>query len=607
MIEIKPVKKLDAIVAVPGSKYVANRVLIIAALADGVSTISNIPDNNDIKHLLSVLEKLGVRMEKLSGSAIKVFGTAGKLKAPEKELDIGESGTLMRFITGVAALVPGETTITGSQRIRERPIGDLLRSLRELGVECISLNKDFPPVIIRGGTLKGGTTTILGKVSSQFISSLLLAAPYAEGDITVKLTSELVSKAYVDMTLKAMKQFGIEVERKGYELFRVKSGAAFKARNYIIPADWSSASYFLAAAAIVPGKVTVTNLDFDSGQGEAQFAGILEEMGCAVVRGPDFITIKGTNYLKATEKDLGNMPDVAQTLAAVAAFANGKTRMTNIGHLKYKECDRIEDTAEELRKMGVEVDTTISEISVNGPAKFKPAVIEPHNDHRLAMSLSLLGLKIPGIRIRNPEVTRKSFPEFWDKLTEISSIKNFRNIILIGYRGAGKTKVSEKLAEKLNRNLISIDSEIEKKTGPITNFINEQGWEKFRRIETEVLRSLTISTGIIDCGGGIVETEENVRLLKDKGVVVWLKADVKTLVERLKITAERPSLTGKPAADEVRLILSKRTPLYKKLATYEIDTDGKDIETIAEEIISAVGVKPIKDQAFWKKIKLGGD
>ena len=423
MIEIVPIKELNVNITVPGSKYIANRVLLICALAEGTSILKNVPENDDINNVISALKKFGVEIKKENNTLI-INGSGGKLKLPENEINVGDSGTLLRFVTGFASLVKGKTKIIGSKRIQQRPIKDLLDSLKVLGIESESLNEGYSPVIVNGGYLKGGKTIIKGDISSQFISSLLLIAPYAENDIEIIVESDLVSKNYVDLTISLMEESGIKVERKNYEKFIIKSNQKYKAKEYTIPCDWSSASYFLAAAAIVPGVARINGLDMGSKQGESKFYCVLEQMGCTIKKGNNWLEVKGTPNLKSIDIDMGSMPDTVQTLVAVAVFSEGTTKIKNISNLKFKESDRIKDTATELRKLGLEVETKEDELTII-PSKITPTVIDPYNDHRMAMSFALVGLKIPGIEIKNPGCVNKSFPEFWKKLKEIGvEIKN---------------------------------------------------------------------------------------------------------------------------------------------------------------------------------------
>ncbi len=587
MIEIFPLKSLNAEITVPGSKYIANRVLIIAALAEGNSTIKNIPDNDDINNAITALKEFGVGIKK-ENNTVKINGTAGKLKLAENEIDVGESGTLLRFITGFAALADGKTTITGSKRIQQRPVLELINSLEDLGIKSRALNNGCPPVIIEEGTLKGGTTRIDGSVSSQFISSLLLSAPYAENDTEI-IVENLASKSYVDMTLDLMGQFGVSVEREGYEKFRIKAGQKYISKEFTVPSDWSSANYFLAAAAIVPGVVKINGLDINSKHGEAKFADVLAGMGCKVNKGANYIQITGKNNLSAIEVDMSSMPDAVQTLAAVAAFSKGTTKIRNIGNLKYKESNRIKDTGAELKKLGLKASAGEDNLTIEG-GKINPAVINPHNDHRMAMSFAIIGLKT-GIKIENPECVNKSFPGFWEKLKEIGAgIKMPKNIVLIGYRGAYKSPVGREISKITNYRLISTDEEIVKKVGmPIKEYVEKEGWDEFRKRESEVVNGLeNTGNSIIDCGGGVIEKGENIKNLKRNGIIFWLKASTPVIIKRIENNHGRPSLTGKPVVEEVEEVLSKRIPLYKKAADYEIDTDNKEEKEISNEVLKLI-------------------
>ena len=415
MIEIKPIKALDSEITVPGSKYIANRVLLLAALANGISRIKNVPDNEDINATIEALKKFSININKKDDEII-VNGSNGNVAAPNEKINVRNSGTLMRLITGFASLAEGKTTITGSKRIKQRPIKELLMSLNDLGIKCSSKNNGFPPVEVNGGTLDGGKTRIKGNVSSQFISSLLIISPYAKNDVEIIVENELVSKNYVDMTVDLMEKLGVNVKRDSYKKFRVKAGQNYSAKSYAIPADWSSANYFLAAAAIVPGRMKIRNIGL-SQKGEAEFADILKKMGCKVKKNKNSIEVNGNRKLNAIEVDMSTMPDSVQTLVAVAAFAKGITRIKNIGNLKYKESDRINDTASELKKIGIKATAKDDKLIIEG-GNPKFAAIDPHNDHRMAMSFALIGLKT-GIKIKNPECVAKSFPNYWDKLKQI--------------------------------------------------------------------------------------------------------------------------------------------------------------------------------------------
>ena len=588
MIEILPVKKLNSTVSVPGSKYIANRVLLIAALAEGDSAIKNMPKNEDICATIAALKNFGIKISEKK-HRIVIHGAGGKLKSPKDEVDVGNSGTLMRFIAGFASIADGKAIITGSERIKQRPIGDLLKSLKELGVVCSSLNNGFPPVKIIGGALRGGKTRIKGDISSQFISSLLLISPYAKNDVEIVVEGELVSKSYVDMTIGLMGEFGINIENEKYKKFKIKSGQKYKAKNYDIPADWSSANYFFAAAAIIPGRVEVKGIDF-SEKGESSFVDLLGKMGCKVSKNKNSVEVIGKNNLKAIDADMSLMPDSAQTLAAISVFAKGVTRIKNIGNLKFKESDRINDTAIELKKLGIGVIAKEDGLIINGSSEIQPAIIDSHNDHRMAMSFALIGMKVPGIKIQNQECVAKSFPNFWDKLKEIGArLKMPKNIVLMGYRGAGKTHTAAYLAEKLGRKVISTDAEIEKKVGKIRDFIKSNGWEKFRKAEAEAIKNIKGDNLVIDSGGGFIERQGNIKKLKEGGIIIWLKASPAQIRKRIGLDDNRPSLTGKKSfLDEIAEVLKKREPLYRMAADYEINTDGKPVEKVGKEILELI-------------------
>ncbi len=419
MIEIVPIDKLDADIIVPGSKYIANRVLIISALAKGKSIIKNVPDNEDINNSIMALKSFGADIQRKDDLLI-ISGNKGKLKIPGKAINVGDSGTLLRFITGVAAICRGKVKITGSKRIQERPINDLISAFSDLGVKTKSLNKGKPPVVIEGGTLKGGKIKIKGDISSQYISSLLLVASYAKEDVEIILKTEVVSKNYIDLTIQLMEDFGVKIERKGYSRFLIKSGQRYRAREYVIQGDWSSASYFLAAGAIVPGRIRIKNIDLKSRQGESRFYSVLKKMGCKINKKDDWIEVIGPERLIGIDIDMGSMPDTVQTLCSVACFAEGTTSITNIGNLRYKESDRINDTALELKKLGINVKTKDDSITIKG-GNVRDGIIDTHNDHRTAMSFALIGLKVKRMKINNPEVVNKSFPGYWDKLKEIGA------------------------------------------------------------------------------------------------------------------------------------------------------------------------------------------
>ncbi|MFN3531585.1 MAG: 3-phosphoshikimate 1-carboxyvinyltransferase [Candidatus Brocadia sp.] len=417
MIEIKPITgTIDAIVKVPGSKSYTNRALITAALADGISTITNALFSDDTKYMASSLNVLGIPVEEQQDvNKFIVHGKSGTIPARQAKLFVGNAGTAMRFLTAMLTLGNGVYEIDGVMRMRQRPIQDLLDGLKQLGADVISKHNDgCPPVIIRGKGLSGGLAVVKGDLSSQYFSALLMTAPYAKKDVIVEVKGSLVSKRYVDMTIALMRQFGVNVENKDYKMFLVKSGQRYKATNYVVEGDASAASYFFAAAAITGGKVRVVGIGSDSLQGDIHFVDVLKSMGCRITMGSNWIEVQG-NTLHGVDVDMGDMPDVVQTLAAVAVFAHGKTRVRNVKNMRIKETDRIAAVVNELRRMGISAVEYEDGFEIE-PSPPRPAEIETYDDHRMAMSFALIGLRSKGISIKNPECVSKTFPDYFQRL-----------------------------------------------------------------------------------------------------------------------------------------------------------------------------------------------
>ncbi len=407
-------------VSVPASKSITHRALIAASLASGKSVLTNILLSDDTRHTIKALRSLGVAIEQENTKVI-VQGTGGRLSAPSSPIFLGNSGTSMRLLTAVAALTDGITELTGEKRLCERPIGHLLSALTSIGIKVQTRkNNDCPPVIVEGGIINGGDIMLDASVSSQYLSALLLIAPFAKSALIIHV-SNLTSKPYVDLTIETMKQFGIAVKNKVYQTFTIPSGQSYKASEYTVEGDYSSASYFFAAAAITGGKVMVKNLKFHSKQGDAYFLILMEQMGCSVQKTSDGLTIERKTELKAIKADLKDYPDIVQTLAVMAAFAKGKTTIQNIANLKHKETDRLTATSTELKKMGIEVIQTDNSLEITG-GKPQGATIDTHNDHRMAMSFAVAGLGASGkTTIPNAEVVKKSYENFFTDLQKLGT------------------------------------------------------------------------------------------------------------------------------------------------------------------------------------------
>ncbi|MEY4668127.1 MAG: 3-phosphoshikimate 1-carboxyvinyltransferase [Pseudomonadota bacterium] len=406
-----------------GSKSYTNRSLIIAALASGVSKLSLASVSADSETMTKALRLLGVSIEEESGphgTTLIVEGTGGALNPYHGEINVGPAGTTMRFLTALCAAIPGiDVVLSGSERMHARPIKELVTALRSLGAEIEYLGTEgCPPLRIRSKThLKGGSITMNGTVSSQFISAVLLTAPLNTNKLIVEIEGEQISKSYIDMTLQTVREFGVTITNESYRRYVCAAGQKYQSRVTQIEGDASGASYLWGLAAISRGKVTVRNVNPQSAQGDIHFPEALMRMGCSVSSDARSITVTGPKALKGIEIDMSNMPDVAQTLATVAAFADGVTTMRGLSTLRVKETDRIAALHTELAKMGIRCESGPDYLIVHG-GEPHGARIKTYEDHRMAMSFAIMSARVPGIQIEEPHVVEKSFPTFWEALRE---------------------------------------------------------------------------------------------------------------------------------------------------------------------------------------------
>ncbi len=420
MIEITPRKSVFAEVTVPGSKSYTHRILIASALSNGLCSVENALKSEDTLLTSDALGKFGVDI--VSNDKIMVHGTKGILKPCDTPIYLANSGTSMRLLAAVAALGNGRYTLTGSERMSQRPIQDLLDGLQQMGVSATSLNHTgCPPIEVIGGNIKGGRIELRCGISSQYLSGLLLISPYTQNGLEIIVTEGPVSKPYIDLTVDVMIRLGVTVERDGYNRFYIPGKQVYKAGTYRVESDASNASYFWAAAAVTQGTVKVRDITKSSRQGDVRLTELFEAMGCKIVQEKDGLTVSG-GKLRAIEADMADMPDVVPTLAVVAAFAHGTTVIKNVAHLKAKESDRLAAVATELSKMGIEAVTTDSGLIIKG-GKPHGAEIDTYNDHRIAMCFAVAGLAVPGIVIRDETCVEKSFPNFWEVFDEVRSEK----------------------------------------------------------------------------------------------------------------------------------------------------------------------------------------
>ncbi|MCI7354362.1 MAG: 3-phosphoshikimate 1-carboxyvinyltransferase [[Actinobacillus] rossii] len=428
-ITLNPINHVEGSINLPGSKSLSNRALLLAALANGTTKVTNLLDSDDVRHMLNALKHLGVKYtlsEDKSVCEVEGLGHAFEWQNG-LSLFLGNAGTAMRPLTAALCLanpnsVSAEIVLTGEPRMKERPIKHLVDALLQAGADVQYLEQDgYPPIAIRNTGLKGGKVKIDGSVSSQFLTALLMASPMASADTEIEIIGELVSKPYIDITLNMMKIFGVDVENQNYERFVVKGNQQYQSlKTFLVEGDASSASYFLAAGAI-KGCVKVTGVGKNSIQGDRLFANVLEKMGAKITWGDDFIQAE-QGELVGVDMDMNHIPDAAMTIATTALFAKGETVIRNIYNWRVKETDRLTAMTTELRKVGATVEEGEDFIRVHplDLAQFQHAEIETYNDHRMAMCFALVALSNTPVTILEPKCTAKTFPTFFDEFSRIS-------------------------------------------------------------------------------------------------------------------------------------------------------------------------------------------
>lgn len=421
---LSPVPAINGSIRPPGSKSITNRALVCAALATGSSHLTGVLDSEDTTVMIEAWKKLGLDIvhDKQLGE-IRMTGGGGHVPNRNADLFVANSGTTIRFLTAALCACEGNFVLDGVPRMRERPIGDLLVALRQLGANVQSANTNddrCPPVSIASTGLNGGIATVAGNISSQFLSGLMMAAPMAKSPVTLQVQGELVSVPYVRMTAAVMHSFGASVDGNGSGPFVIDTAKKYVGVPYDIEPDASAASYFWAAAAITGGRAFVSGLNQESLQGDVRFCEVLRQMGCTVNYRPDGTEVIGGQQLRGVEVDMSDISDTVQTLAAVAMFAEGSTTVRGVAHNRVKETDRISDLATELRKLGARVDEFEDGLRIDPPTNITPTEIDTYHDHRMAMSLALIGLRNPGIVIRDPDCTGKTYPNYWQDLAQFS-------------------------------------------------------------------------------------------------------------------------------------------------------------------------------------------
>ena len=419
-ITLSPIKNVSGSVTLPGSKSVSNRILLLSMLAKGDTEIQNILDSDDIRYMVEGMKKLGIKLnEDRCKNLIYVSGTSGVIPVNKANLMLGNAGTAIRPLTAALTLGQGDFVLDGITRMRKRPIIDLVNGLRQLGANlyCIKGN-DCPPLKLKANGLYGGITRLRGSISSQYLTSILLVAPYAKKEVKIEIIDKLVSLPYVDLTISLMKRFGVSVNHENYKIFHIPNQTYISPGKILVEGDASSASYFLAGAAITKGTITIIGCGNESIQGDIHFADILQKMGAKVKWDKQKITLTGSS-LKGIDVDMNTMPDAAMTLAVTAMFASGKTTIRNIYNWQFKETERLDAVCKELQKLGATIEKGNDYLVIKPPREIKEVSIETYDDHRMAMAFSLAACGNSTITINNPDCVRKTFPNYFKVFSKL--------------------------------------------------------------------------------------------------------------------------------------------------------------------------------------------
>jgi 3-phosphoshikimate 1-carboxyvinyltransferase len=423
MLAITPFETpIDAGVSVPGSKSLTNRALVVSSLAEGTSRLSNVLHSDDTRYMMSHLRTLGLALH-ASNDQVEIEGAGGEFSPVQASLFCGNAGTTVRFLTALCALVPGTQLVTGDERMQARPIRDLVHALMRVGADLADTH-GCPPVTIRSGVLRGGRVEVQARLSSQYLSALLMIAPYAQQAVSLEVAGNIVSASYVELTLDVMASFGVVVERPDARQFIIPQ-RRYRGRSFAIEGDATSAGYWWALAALTGSRITVKNVQPSTHQGDIEFLPILERMGCMITR-EQGVSVHAPRQLKSPGVvEMNRLPDGVMTLAVLAALAQGETRIVNVANLRIKESDRLAALVTELRRIGIEAEELPDGLRIQG-GKPHGADIETYADHRMAMSFAVLGARVPGMRIETPECVSKSYPTFFEQLQTLSAAGSVR-------------------------------------------------------------------------------------------------------------------------------------------------------------------------------------
>jgi 3-phosphoshikimate 1-carboxyvinyltransferase len=555
----------DAELVLPGSKSEANRLLVLAAMSGSEVLVRGATPCDDVRRLVEGLQALGF-LARYADEALGdvVVGPRGSSAPASGELFCGNAGTALRFLVSVAAITPGRWTITGDARMQRRPIGPLVAAWRQLGID-IEDSGGCPPVRVRGGPCRGGPVRLDARVSSQFLSSLLLVGGALRDGLDVA-AADVASSDYVRLTCRMLQHFGVDTFT-GRDRVLVRRGSGDAPRRIDVGGDWSAMGVWTCLEHVTGSRVRAANLEAASGQPDEQLAERLR-----------FLEGDGERVV-----DVGRIPDQFLNLAVVATHRTGSTRLVGAGNLRVKECDRIAVMARELARVGAAVEELPDGLVVTGPSSLRPATVDPEGDHRVAIAFGLLGLLAPGIAVADPGCVSKSYPGFWNDLETVR--RSLRCVAVVGMRGAGKSTFAAAFARATGCAHVDTDRRFEANAEPIAAFVAAHGWPAFRREEARLVAMSLAPGHIVSTGGGAVEHPATRALLRARALAIWLDAPEPVLRARvLADAAPRPSVTGAGTEQELQDLLRQRRPLYEEVAAVRVDAT----RSTAEQVDSAL-------------------
>ncbi len=552
----------EAVLVMPGSKSEANRLLAATARAPHAHLLRGLPDALDVRHMVAGLESMGYAVEPDGDAGTNVrVGAARDTSVTEAELFCGNAGTAARFLTALAAVTPGEWTLTGDRHLARRPMGPLLDALRALGARVEATNGRVP-IRVSGGPLTTSAVTVDASTSSQFASALLLVGPSLPDGITVRFAGEVASRRYLELTCRALRQLGAKV-LLSHDHARVEPGFEPPSTPLHVTGDWSAMGVWSCLNSLSGSNVRGDHLLEGSDQADEALTEVLRRLDG---EGP-------------REVDVAKMPDQFLNLAAVAALRAGETRLVGAANVRIKECDRVHVMARELQRCGVDLEEHEDGLTIRGGRPLRGARIDPEGDHRVAMAFALLGCFVPGVSVADADCVAKSYPAFWEDLEAVH--RRHRAVAVVGMRGAGKSTFGRALAAALGSAFVDTDEVFEQRHGEIDAFVQEHGWGAFRDAELGIVTDALDEGTVVATGGGAIESDPLLPRLRAHAHVVYLEASAELLRDRLRGSA-RPSVTGAAVEDEVEELLRRRAARYRGAADVTIDAELPTATQVAQ-------------------------